>query len=226
MGIPVLGGHFVGPYDAWYGSPSGRLNSKSLLAMLDFERKLEKIWTIRIGGGIGYSDVDYNVWGISSSAGRGTSTADYYNQMIASGKAKYEAAWSDKWNINWNFYSNALAEFKTGQVKHEALMGVSYTGSSTYGDGSSLVTNATANTNGYFSLYNPPPFSLQGAIIPAPMRRIPWCRGRVFCCRMSSVMDSGVFWPAFAVTRISAWTIIMRLRGAPASELPACSANA
>ena len=26
------------------------------------------------------------------------------------------------------------------------------------GDGSSLVTNATANTNGYFSLYNPPPF--------------------------------------------------------------------
>lgn len=226
MGIPVLGGHFVGPYDAWYGSPSGRLNSKSLLAMLDFERKLEKIWTIRIGGGIGYSDVDYNVWGISSSAGRGTSTADYYNQMIASGKAKYEAAWSDEWNINWNFYSNALAEFKTGQVKHEALMGVSYTGSSTYGDGSSLVTNATANTNGYFSLYNPPPFSLQGAIIPAPMRRIPWCRGRVFCCRMSSVMDSGVFWPAFAVTRISAWTIIMRLRGAPASELPACSANA
>lgn len=158
MGIPVLGGHFVGPYDAWYGSPSGRLNSKSLLAMLDFERKLEKIWTIRIGGGIGYSDVDYNVWGISSSAGRGTSTADYYNQMIASGKAKYEAAWSDEWNINWNFYSNALAEFKTGQVKHEALMGVSYTGSSTYGDGSSLVTNATANTNGYFSLYNPPPF--------------------------------------------------------------------
>ena len=78
--------------------------------------------------------------------------------MIASGKAKYEAAWSDEWNINWNFYSNALAEFKTGQVKHEALMGVSYTGSSTYGDGSSLVTNATANTNGYFSLYNPPPF--------------------------------------------------------------------
>ena len=158
MGIPVLGGHFVGPYDAWYGSPSGRLNAKSLLAMLDFERKLEKVWTIRIGGGMGYSDVDYNVWGISSSAGRGMSTEDYYNQMIASGKAKYEAAWSDEWNINWNFYSNALAEFKTGQVEHEALMGVSYTGSSTYGDGSSLVTNATANTNGYFSLYNPPPF--------------------------------------------------------------------
>lgn len=31
-------------------------------------------------------------------------------------------------NINWNFYSNAVAEFKTGQVAHEALMGVSYTG--------------------------------------------------------------------------------------------------
>lgn len=52
-------------------------------------------------------------------------------------------------------------------MEHEALMGVSYTGSSTYGDGSSLVTNATANTNGYFSLYNPPPFSPPGATIPS-----------------------------------------------------------
>lgn len=42
---------------------AGRLNSKSLLAMLDFERKLEKVWTVRIGGGLGYSDVDYNIWG-------------------------------------------------------------------------------------------------------------------------------------------------------------------
>lgn len=156
MGIPVLAGHFVGPYDAWYGSPSGRLNSKSLLAMLDFERKLEKVWTIRIGGGLGYSDVDYNIWGVSSGT-RGVSTLDYYNEMIASGKAKYEASWSDTRNINWNFYSNALAEFKTGQVEHQALMGVSYTGRSTYGDGSAM-----DNTNDYFSLHNPVP------VIPSP----------------------------------------------------------
>lgn len=156
MGIPVLAGHFVGPYDAWYGSPSGRLNSKSLLAMLDFERKLEKIWTIRIGGGLGYSDVDYNIWGVSSSPGRGSgmTTQQYYDQMIASGKAKYEASWSDTQNINWNFYSNALAEFRTGQVEHQALMGVSYTGRSTYGDGSSM-----DNTNDYFSLHDPAPVS-------------------------------------------------------------------
>lgn len=159
MGIPVLAGHFVGPYDAWYGSPSGRLNSKSLLAMLDFERKLEKVWTVRIGGGLGYSDVDYNIWGVSSSPGRGggMTTQEYYDQMIADGKAKYEASWSDTQNINWNFYSNAVAEFKTGQVAHEALMGVSYTGRSVYGDGSSM-----NNTNDYFSLYNPAP------VIPSP----------------------------------------------------------
>lgn len=132
----------MGPYDAWYGSPSGRLNSKSLLAMLDFERKLEKVWTVRIGGGLGYSDVDYNIWGVSSSPGRGggMTTQEYYDQMIADGKAKYEASWSDTQNINWNFYSNAVAEFKTGQVAHEALMGVSYTGRSVYGDGSSMIT--------------------------------------------------------------------------------------
>lgn len=150
-GIPVLAGHFVGPYDAWYGSPSGRLNSKSLLTMLDFERKLEKIWTIRIGGGLGYSDVDYNLWGVSSGA-KGMTTEQYYNQMIASGKAKYEASWSDTQNINWNVYSNALAEFKTGKVAHEALMGVSYTGSSVYGDGSAM-----DNTDDYFSLHDPAP---------------------------------------------------------------------
>ena len=84
-------------------------------------------------------------------------TQEYYDQMIADGKAKYEASWSDTQNINWNFYSNAVAEFKTGQVAHEALMGVSYTGRSVYGDGSSM-----NNTNDYFSLYNPAP-----VIIPA-----------------------------------------------------------
>lgn len=155
-GIPVLGGKFVGSYDAWYGSPSGRLNSKSLLTMLDFERKLEKIWTVRIGGGLGYSNVDYNLWGVSSGA-RGMSTLDYYNAMIASGKAKYEASWSDTQNINWNFYSNGLAEFKTGKVAHESLVGVSYTGRSVYGDSASMT-----NTDEYFSLYDPAP------VVPSP----------------------------------------------------------
>lgn len=39
--------------------------------MLDFERKLEKVWTVRIGGGLGYSDVDYIIRAFSSSPGRG-----------------------------------------------------------------------------------------------------------------------------------------------------------
>lgn len=63
MGIPVLGGHFVGPYDAWYGSPSGRLNSKSLLAMLDFERKLERYGRSALAAVLGTA-----MWTIMSGA--------------------------------------------------------------------------------------------------------------------------------------------------------------
>ena len=36
--------------------------------------------------------------------------------------------------INWNFYANGLAEFSTGQVKHEALVGVNYVGRDTKGN--------------------------------------------------------------------------------------------
>ncbi len=161
MGVPVLGGHIIGHYDAWYGSPSGRLNAKSLLTAVDFERKLEKVWTLRTGASLGYSDRDYNVWGISSSDGRGLPT-EYYDKMIETGRARYEAAWSDMETFTWGGYANALAEYKTGQVKHETLIGVSYTGQKRTGNGASLVSTQAQNSKDYLDLYNPAP------IFPAP----------------------------------------------------------
>lgn len=149
MGVPVLGGQIIGKPDAWYGSPFGRYNIKSALTMYDFERKLDKTWTFRAGASMNYTGTDYNIWGISSSAGRGVNmtTQQYYDQMIATGKAKMEASWTDKTEINWNLYANALAEFSTGRVKHEALAGVTYTGKDVRGNSQSMTPTDYINLN-------------------------------------------------------------------------------
>ncbi len=159
MGVPVLGGQIIGDYNAWYASPNGHRRNTSLLSTVEFERKHDSVWTFRMGGGLGYSNQDYDVRAVSSG-GKGMSAIDYYNQMLNGNALYLENAWSDMWNMNWNLYGNALAEFETGAVKHEALMGFSYTGTHSYGYSASIVSNGNANNSGEaYSPYNIPPFT-------------------------------------------------------------------
>ncbi len=142
QGIPVLGGNFVGPYNAWYGGPSSRDEYKGLLMQLNGERKLDSTWTIRAGAGMGYSDVDYNLWALSSgSPDRKVSALNYYNSVISTGKGYYEYAWSDTQSINWNVYGQALAKVRTGDVSHEILLGADYVGRNSNGHGNFSTTN-------------------------------------------------------------------------------------
>lgn len=150
QGIPVLGGRFIGPYDSWPGGPRSRSRYKGGLAQVHGEWKLEKTWTIRSGLGVGVSDVDYNIWGLAAgSPNRGVSTLDYYDSVISTGMGNYEYAWSDVINTTWNFYTHAVAEFKTGKVGHEGLVGLDYTGRDTEGHSS------FATTSERFSIYTP-----------------------------------------------------------------------
>ncbi len=158
MGVPVLGGQIIGDYNAWYASPNGHTRNNAMLSTVEFEHKADKTWTFRMGGGLGYSDQDYDVRAVSSG-GKGMSAIDYYNQMLAGNALFLENAWSDTWSMNWNLYGNALAEFETGAVKHEALMGFSYSGTHTYGYSASIVSNGNENNSGTaYSPYNIPPF--------------------------------------------------------------------
>ncbi len=158
MGVPVLGGQIIGDYDAWYASPNGHRRNTALMSMVEFERKHDDVWTFRMGAGLGYSDMDYDVRAVSSS-GKGMKPIDYYNQMLEGNALYLENAWSDTWGLNWNLYGNALAEFETGEVKHEALMGFSYSGTHSYGYSASLVSNGNENNSGEaYSPYNIPAF--------------------------------------------------------------------
>lgn len=152
QGIPVLGGQFVGPYNAWYGGPLSRDEYKGALMQVNLEKKLDSTWTIRTGAGLGYSDVDYNLWALSSGApNRKVSALEYYNSVIATGKGYYEYAWSDTRSTNWNVYGQALAKVRTGTVAHEILLGADYTGRNTNGHG------YFGTTNQLFDLWNPEP---------------------------------------------------------------------
>ena len=128
QGVPVLGGQFVGPYGIWLGSPNSRNEYKGALIQLNGEWELDSTWTVRAGAGTSFSDVDYNIWALSSGApSRTISTLDYYNSIIATGKGYYEYAWADTVSVNWNAYGQALAKVKTGSVDHEVLIGLDYT---------------------------------------------------------------------------------------------------
>lgn len=150
QGIPVLGGHFVGSYDSWPGNPDSRSRYKGALAQIHGEWKLEKVWTIRAGIGAGVSDVDYNIWALaSSSPDRRISTLDYYNSIIATGMGNYEYAWNDVTSTTWDFYTHGLANFTTGNVEHEVLIGLDYTGRDNEGNAS------FATGSEMFSVYAP-----------------------------------------------------------------------
>lgn len=150
QGVPVLGGHFIGSYDSWPGGPSSRSLYKGMLTQIHGEWKLEKVWTMRSGMGLGMSDIDYNVWGLSAgSPDRTVSTLDYYNSVISTGMGNYEYAWSDVLNTNWNFYIQGLVSFSTWSVDHEFLVGLDYVGR--HSDGNS----SFSTTSQRFSIYDP-----------------------------------------------------------------------
>lgn len=137
QGIPVLGGHFIGPYDSWIGGPSSRSVYRSGMVQAHGEWELEKVWTIRAGAGVGVTDVDYNLWALSSgSPSKGVSALEYYNSVIATGMGNYEYSWSDTTYTTWNSYVQGLAAFKTGRVSHEALIGLDYVGRDEKGNSS------------------------------------------------------------------------------------------
>ncbi|MEG2585956.1 MAG: TonB-dependent receptor [Akkermansia sp.] len=150
QGIPVLGGHFVGPYDSWIGGPDSRSLYRSGMVQLHGEWDLKKVWTIRAGIGVGMSDIDYNVWALSAgSPKKGVSALDYYNSVIKTGMGNYEYSWCDTINTTWNGYVQGLARFDTGKVKHELLTGLDYVGRDQEGNSSFSTTKQT------FPLANP-----------------------------------------------------------------------
>lgn len=129
QGVPVLGGHFVGPYDSWIGGPASRSLYRSAMLQAHGEWKQEKVWTIRAGIGGGVTDVDYNMWALSSgSPTKGVSALNYYNSIIETGMGNYEYSWSDMTYATWNSYVQGLAKFSAGDVKHEALIWLDYVG--------------------------------------------------------------------------------------------------
>ena len=144
QGVPVLEGRVIGDYDAWYGSPFARSNVKSFLAMYDFEKKFNHVWTFKTGASMNFSSLDYNIWGLSRVR-KGMNVMDYYADMIANGTAVLEGSWQDRDQTTWNYYANGLAEFSTGAIKHEALVGVNYIGRDTRGNGQRASTNYTIN---------------------------------------------------------------------------------
>jgi iron complex outermembrane recepter protein len=150
QGVPVLGGHFVSPYSAWFGGSEARNEYKGVLLQGHAEWKAGHHWTIRSGAGMGYSDVDYNMWAVASTApNKKMASLDYYNSIVETGTANYEYAWADVKYLTWNWYTQGLAKYKTGEVDHEFLVGLDYTGRSQRGNSSFKTTDQR------FSISNP-----------------------------------------------------------------------
>lgn len=120
MGIPVFGGHFAAPYNAWIGGPKSRSLYSGLLVLLSGEVKTNDTWTLRGGLNMGRTWTDYNIWGLSSNSAK-------YNEVLQTGRGYYEYAWTDSTSTTYGAYANASAKFDLGEVSNEALMGVDYT---------------------------------------------------------------------------------------------------
>lgn len=133
MGIPVFGGHFAAPYDAWIGGPRSREQYEGILLLLSGEVKTNSTWTFRGGLNMGQTKTDYNIWALSSSAAK-------YDEVLQTGKGYYEYAWTDSTSTTYSAYGNATAKFDLGEWENELLMGADFTSRVSDGYGSFMTT--------------------------------------------------------------------------------------
>lgn len=129
QGVPVLAGHLLGDYDAYYGGTSSRDLCKGALAQLVAEKKLNDTWTLRMGTGFGVTNLDWTHFYVSSNA-RGMAG---YDNLINQGKGVFGYGWNETTNVNYNGFVQGIASFYTEEVKHDLLTALDYSQKRTTG---------------------------------------------------------------------------------------------
>ena len=133
QGINVIDGRPAGPWswDTDIASDLGRDardRSFALSVMPWLEWKPVEVYTLRAGGGFGWSSLEYNHFGPNSSG---------YNA-----KSPYEVSYYDRLSRNYNAYVHNIYKLETGPVTQTFLAGFDYVGKDTQGR-SSFASSAT-----------------------------------------------------------------------------------